>query len=103
MPRVNRSTPAKPDLRVFTTTLWEYPSQHYISKSGNPEQGDRDYAPEFPLHLAHKDMHLLMQTAYGANLALPLAATVKERYGDAKARGHGDEDFTAVMELAGGN
>jgi len=55
MPRVNRPTrpaaprpAAKPDLRVFTTTLWEYPSQHYVSKSGNPEQGDRDYVGATP-------------------------------------------------------
>jgi DNA modification methylase len=34
---------------VFTTTLWEYPSQHYRSESGNSvEQGDRDYAGSTP-------------------------------------------------------
>jgi 3-hydroxyisobutyrate dehydrogenase-like beta-hydroxyacid dehydrogenase len=60
---------------------------------------NRDWSPEFPLHLAHKDMHLLMETAYAANLPLPLAAAVKERYGDAKARGFGGEDFSAVHEM----
>lgn len=64
---------------------------------------NRDWSPEFPLHLAHKDLNLLMRAAYEANLPLPLTAAVKERYGDAKARGFGGEDFTAVMELAGGN
>lgn len=39
---------AKPPLRLFTTTLWEYPSQHYVSASGNPEQGDRDYVGATP-------------------------------------------------------
>ncbi len=34
----------KPTLRVFTTTLWEYPSQHY----GEGMQGDKDYAGATP-------------------------------------------------------
>lgn len=59
----------------------------------------RDWSPEFPLHLAHKDLNLLMRAAYAANLPLPLTAAVKERYGDARARGLGPEDFTAVCEV----
>ncbi len=34
----------KPPLRLFTTTLWEYPSQHY----GETIQGDRRYAGATP-------------------------------------------------------
>jgi len=64
-----------------------------------PKLRTRDWSPEFPLHLAHKDLNLLMRTAYAANLPLPLTAAVKERYGDAKARGLGAEDFTAVYEV----
>lgn len=37
----------KPPLRVFTTTLWEYPSQHYQSESGSL-QGDPNYAGATP-------------------------------------------------------
>jgi adenine-specific DNA-methyltransferase len=40
--------PSQPPLEIFTTTLWDYPSQHYISSSGNPEQGDRDYTGATP-------------------------------------------------------
>jgi adenine-specific DNA-methyltransferase len=54
--------PARPPLRIFTTTLWEYPSQHYDawvgddgqvhrSRSGNarlPMQGDKAYAGATP-------------------------------------------------------
>lgn len=36
----------KPPLRVFTTTLWEYPSQHYEGASSM--QGDKDYAGATP-------------------------------------------------------
>ncbi|MCA9283573.1 MAG: hypothetical protein KDA22_00045 [Phycisphaerales bacterium] len=38
----------KPALRINTTTLWEYPSQHYASASGVTEQGDRDYVGATP-------------------------------------------------------
>jgi len=34
----------KPPLRIFTTTLWEYPSQHY----GNTIQGDKNYTGATP-------------------------------------------------------
>ncbi|MCA9307388.1 MAG: hypothetical protein KDA16_12700 [Phycisphaerales bacterium] len=34
----------KPPLRVFTTTLWEYPSQHY----GKGMQGDKNYVGATP-------------------------------------------------------
>lgn len=37
----------RPALRVFTTTLWEYPSQHYTSESGSM-QGSKDYVGATP-------------------------------------------------------
>lgn len=37
----------KPDLKVLTTTLWEYPSQHY----GNKMQGDKDYRGATPSYV----------------------------------------------------
>jgi len=60
---------------------------------------DGDWAVEFPLKHQHKDLHLLLETAYAAGLPLPLAAAVKERYGDARARGLGDADFSAVCAV----
>ncbi len=37
----------RPPLRVFTSTLWEYPSQHYDAKSSR-EQGSKDYVGATP-------------------------------------------------------
>ena len=37
----------KPPLRLFTTTLWEYPSQHYNASTG-ALQGDPNYAGATP-------------------------------------------------------
>lgn len=38
----------RPPLRLQTTTLWEYPSQHYTSASGKEMQGDKDYVGATP-------------------------------------------------------
>lgn len=38
----------RPPLRPETTTLWEYPSQHYDSPSVGRMQGDKDYAGATP-------------------------------------------------------
>ncbi|MDH5528191.1 MAG: NAD(P)-dependent oxidoreductase [Nitrospirota bacterium] len=67
-------------------------------KTGKIRNGD--WSPEFPLKHMHKDLHLLMETAYEAGLPLPLAAALKERFGDARAAGFGNEDFCAVMKVA---
>lgn len=38
----------KPKLEPMTTTLWDYPSQHYISPSGAREQGSQRYRGATP-------------------------------------------------------
>lgn len=38
----------RPPLRIQTTTLWEYPSQHYDAQDGSTQQGSKDYAGASP-------------------------------------------------------
>lgn len=38
----------KPPLKLMTTTLWEYPSQHYESETGSRMQGDKNYVGATP-------------------------------------------------------
>lgn len=38
----------RPPMRLFTTTLWEYPSQHYDDRLGRTEQGSKDYVGATP-------------------------------------------------------
>lgn len=45
--RPARPSPRKPPLRLQTTTLWEYPSQHY----GAGEQGSQRYVGATPSHV----------------------------------------------------
>jgi 3-hydroxyisobutyrate dehydrogenase len=55
---------------------------------------ERRYEPTFSLKLARKDAELIAAVADD----LPLARLVSERMGRAIAAGHGDEDFSAVVE-----
>lgn len=49
LPRTGAPRPGRrPPLRIFTTTLWEYPSQHYDSPTGERVQGDKHYAGATP-------------------------------------------------------
>jgi 3-hydroxyisobutyrate dehydrogenase/glyoxylate/succinic semialdehyde reductase len=59
----------------------------------------REYPVQFPLELAHKDLHLIAQTAYEAGVPMPSGASVKEVYAMATRAGLGKEDVSAVFEL----
>mgnify|MGYP006266303273 CR=1 FL=1 len=68
-------------------------------KRANFESGT--YPVEFPLELAHKDLHLAAQTAYEAGTPLPSGAAVKEIFAAATRAGLGKEDISAVFEVYG--
>jgi 3-hydroxyisobutyrate dehydrogenase len=55
---------------------------------------ERRYEPNFSLKLARKDADLIAAAAAD----LPLARLISERMGAAIDRGHGDDDFSAVVE-----
>jgi 3-hydroxyisobutyrate dehydrogenase/glyoxylate/succinic semialdehyde reductase len=61
------------------------------------EQGT--FEVEFPLQWAHKDLHLAVETAYEAGVAMPVVNAVKEVYALALRRGLGEQDFSAVYEV----
>jgi 3-hydroxyisobutyrate dehydrogenase len=59
---------------------------------------ERRYEPNFSLKLARKDADLIAAVADD----LPLARLISERMAAAIERGHGDEDFSAVVEAGRG-
>lgn len=82
-----RSRPGvKPTLRVMTTTLWEYPSQHYISSSGERMQGDRAYIGATPswviwqcLMRYTRESDLVVDPMAGSGTTLDVARDLKRR------------------------
>jgi len=63
----------------------------------------QDYAPEFPLEWMHKDLYLASITAYEQNIALPALHATKELYAQAKERGFGSEDMSAIYKYLQAN
>jgi 3-hydroxyisobutyrate dehydrogenase len=67
------------------------------AKLARMEKGD--YAPEFPLEWALKDVDLAIQVAGGARL--PLLAELSRQWRDAVNDGHGREDISAARLALG--
>jgi len=59
----------------------------------------RDFTPNFPLRLMHKDIDLMLDAAREQRLKLPGIETVKEVYEIAAEEGHYDEDYAATLAL----
>ena len=72
----------KPELRVFPTTLWEYPSQHY----GNTIQGDQSYVGATPswviwqlLMRYTRERDLIVDPMCGGGTTIDVARDLKRR------------------------
>jgi DNA modification methylase len=72
----------KPPLRIFTTTLWEYPSQHY----GTDIQGDKNYVGATPswviwqlLQRYTRENDLIVDPMCGSGTTLDVARDLKRK------------------------
>ena len=59
----------------------------------------RDFTPNFPLRLMHKDIKLMLEAAKQARVKLPALETVEEIYDVATEEDMGDLDYAATLEL----
>jgi 3-hydroxyisobutyrate dehydrogenase-like beta-hydroxyacid dehydrogenase len=59
----------------------------------------RDFTPNFPLRLMHKDIKLALEAAKEARVKLPALETVEEVYEMATEDGHKDLDYAATLTL----
>ncbi len=59
----------------------------------------RDFSPNFPLRLMHKDIHLMLDSARTLGLKLPGLETVDQIYEQAAAAGHEDLDYAATLMM----
>jgi 3-hydroxyisobutyrate dehydrogenase-like beta-hydroxyacid dehydrogenase len=59
----------------------------------------RDFTPNFPLRLMHKDILLALETAKEARVKLPALETVEEIYELATEEGQQDLDYAATLTL----
>src|ERR1700688_1046391 len=59
----------------------------------------RDFTPNFPLRLMHKDIRLTLEAAKEARVKLPALETVEEIYEMASEEGNQDLDYAATLTL----
>jgi len=59
----------------------------------------RDFSPNFPLRLMHKDIHLMLEAAKETRVKLPALETVEEIYEVATEEGQSDLDYAATLTL----
>ncbi|HWR16629.1 MAG TPA: NAD(P)-dependent oxidoreductase [Terriglobales bacterium] len=59
----------------------------------------RDFSPNFPLRLMHKDIKLMLDAAQENRVKLPGLQTVEEIYDVASEEGMSDLDYAATLEL----
>ncbi len=59
----------------------------------------RDYSPNFPLRLMHKDIHLMLDMAKENRVKLPALETVDEIYELSSEEGWDDLDYAATLGL----
>ncbi|PZD75216.1 2-hydroxy-3-oxopropionate reductase [Acaryochloris thomasi RCC1774] len=57
------------------------------------------HAPMFPIELVEKDFQYVLEMAQAVEGASPVVTAVREVYGDAIAKGHGDKNITGVVQL----
>jgi 3-hydroxyisobutyrate dehydrogenase len=60
---------------------------------------DRDFTPNFALHLLHKDLGYALEEAGKHNAPLPTTAIAREFYRMAMMQGLGDLDFAAIAKV----
>lgn len=59
----------------------------------------RDFSPNFPLRLMHKDIHLMLEAARETRIKLPALETVEEIYEIATDEGQAELDYAATLAL----
>ena len=58
-----------------------------------------DVSPGFTIDLAHKDLTLIVEAANAVKVPVPIAAVAREAFSVARSRGHGAQDFSAMVDV----
>jgi 3-hydroxyisobutyrate dehydrogenase len=89
------------DPRLFIDAIDDGPlgSPYAVAKARAALAGE--FVPGFALQLAFKDVGLALDAARQRDLDLPITEAISQRWQQAIADGHADEDISAVIALAG--
>jgi 3-hydroxyisobutyrate dehydrogenase len=89
------------DPQLFIEAIEDGPlgSPYAVAKARAALAGE--FVPGFALRLAFKDVGLALDAARERDLELPITEAISRRWQQAIAGGHGDEDISAVIAVAG--
>jgi 3-hydroxyisobutyrate dehydrogenase len=89
------------DPQLFIEAIEDGPlgSPYAVAKARAALAGE--FVPGFALRLAFKDVGLALDAARERDLELPITEAISRRWEQAIAGGHGDEDVSAVIAVAG--
>jgi len=73
-----------------------------LLRAKGPQLISREYPASFPLKHMQKDLRLALALADRVNQPLHSTATINQSFLKAKTDGHGDKDFSAVLEAING-
>lgn len=59
----------------------------------------RDFSPNFPTRLMHKDLHLILDAAKEAGVELPATQQIEKVYQEAKLEGYSELDYSATLMI----
>jgi 3-hydroxyisobutyrate dehydrogenase len=69
-----------------------------VSAMKKPKILNREFSTEFALEMLHKDLTQTLQAANELTLPMPLLATAREIYQQARREGKGDQDFSIITQ-----
>lgn len=80
-------------------SCWSVNTYCPVPDVGPKSPSDNNYQPGFAASLMHKDLNLAMEAANDANAQTPLGAHAASLYKAMVEQGHGDLDFSAMINL----
>jgi 3-hydroxyisobutyrate dehydrogenase len=90
------------DPRVFIETIDGGPLAPAFAMNKGKAMIDADFAPGFPLRRAAKDAALATDAARAMELEIPLTDALLDRWQDAIALGHGQDDVASAITASAG-
>jgi 3-hydroxyisobutyrate dehydrogenase-like beta-hydroxyacid dehydrogenase len=79
-------------------TLLNHPVSAPILNGKRDKLMEENFEAEFPLKHVQKDLHLVAETAFELDRAMPIANATKELYAQANQNGLGDLDISAIYK-----
>ena len=87
------------DPELILSTITQCSGDSYLLREKLPRMIARDYEPGMMIDMGYKDLNLVLALAAELRTAMPMAASAREVYGNARMRGIGRADTATLVTL----